>query len=274
MVFYQFGGELQDAPQPATLWSFDAILNQWNDTNVPDDISRLSWGAGVAVNERAEGYYFGGWQNNLTTSGWKGVPIASSSLIRYNMADRSFTNNTGPDGIGKAEGVLLFLPASDNGLLLYFGGVLDPYINGTIVGSPMNNIYIYDINSGKWYSQTATGDVPDMRRRFCAGATWADDQSSYNIYLYGGLSMNGSAFDDVYILSLPSFTWIRWWPTQPGPGRPHHSLSCNIIGRSQMLVIGGTFPGDQDCDSPNVCKSREGGHPNTDALTLMSRRNA
>jgi len=38
------------------------------------------------------------------------------------------------------------------------------------------------------------------------GATWADDHSSYSIYLYGGLSPpNGTAFDDVYILTLPSF---------------------------------------------------------------------
>jgi Kelch motif len=207
-VFYQFGGEFQEVPQQATLWAYDAILDQWNQSDVPDDVSRLSWGAGVAVNERAEGYYLGGWHNNHTTPGWSGVPVATSSMVRYDMMRGFFTNNTGPDKQGRAEGALLFLPASDNGLLVYFGGIVDPYINGTIIGSPMNTIYIYDINSAKWYSQTASGDVPDMRRRFCAGATHADDQSSYNIYLYGGLSMNGTAFDDVYILSLPSFTYV------------------------------------------------------------------
>lgn len=30
---------------------------------------------------------------------------------------------------------------------------------------------------------------------------------------------------------------------------PHHSLTCNVVG-GQMLIIGGTFPLTQDCDSP------------------------
>jgi hypothetical protein len=86
---------------------------------------------------------------------------------------------------------------------------------------------MYDVSSGRWYTETASGDVPDQRRRFCAGATWAKDRSSYNMcvacffamdpvsnlgprYLYGGASINeGSGFGDTYILSLPSFTWIK-----------------------------------------------------------------
>ena len=65
----------------------------------------------------------------------------------------------------------------------------------------------------RWYTQSATGDIPSERRRFCAGVTWTEDQSSYNIYLYGGLSVQtqgGPGFDDVYILTLPTFTWIKW----------------------------------------------------------------
>lgn len=55
------------------------------------------------------------------------------------------------------------------------------------------------------YTQKATGNVPDMRRRFCGGVAWAPDHSSYNIYLYGGAGLPPSTigFDDVYILSLP-----------------------------------------------------------------------
>lgn len=33
---------------------------------------------------------------------------------------------------------MLYLPASDQGLLIYFGGILDPYRNGTVVGSAMS----------------------------------------------------------------------------------------------------------------------------------------
>jgi hypothetical protein len=78
----------------------------------------------------------------------------------------------------------------------------------------LQQIILYDIIGQRWYTQNATGDIPANRRRFCAGATWAQDQSSYNIYLYGGNSVpaeGGPGFDDVYILTLPSFTWIKWY---------------------------------------------------------------
>lgn len=118
----------------------------------------------------------------------------------------------------------------------------------------MSTIFLYDIAEGKWYQQNATGQVPENRRKFCAGATWAQDQSSYNIYLYGGAGFaeNATGFDDVYILTLPSFTWIKWYPTEPGPGSPHNSLSCNVVDNAQMLIIGGTFPATDACDAPDV----------------------
>lgn len=118
----------------------------------------------------------------------------------------------------------------------------------------MSTIFLYDIAEGKWYQHSATGQIPENRRKFCAGATWAQDQSSYNIYLYGGAGFaeNATGFDDVYILTLPSFTWIKWYPTEPGPGYPHHSLTCNVIDNSQMLIIGGTFPASDACDAPDV----------------------
>ena len=118
----------------------------------------------------------------------------------------------------------------------------------------METIFLYDIAEAKWYQQNATGQIPENRRKFCAGAVWAQDQSSYNIYLYGGAGFaeNATGFDDVYILTLPAFTWIKWYPTEPGPGSPHHSLSCNVVNDAQMLIIGGTFPATDDCDAPDV----------------------
>ncbi|KAF1991092.1 hypothetical protein K402DRAFT_323651, partial [Aulographum hederae CBS 113979] len=254
-VLHAYGGEFSGSPEDFTLWSYDTILDQWNQTDTPQSIQRAAWGAGVAVNERAEGYYMGGWLSNQTMPGWNGAPFATSTLIRYDMVGNTWQNMSGPaDGIGRAEGVMVFLPASDAGLLIYFGGILDTSRNGTVQGSPMNVIHIFDLASSKWYTQTAGGDVPEDRKRFCAGATWAADHSSYNIYLYGGQGIppNTTGFDDVYILSLPSFTWVKWWPTQPGEGNPHNSLSCNVIDGAQMLIIGGTFPISDQCDANTV----------------------
>jgi hypothetical protein len=114
---------------------------------------------------------------------------------------------------------------------------------------------LYDIVNNKWYTQNATGQIPEMRRRFCGGAAWAADYSSYNIYFYGGAGLPPATlgYDDVYILSLPSFQWLKWYPKAPGPGNPHHSLQCQVINGNQMIVQGGTFPNTSTgCDVTSV----------------------
>lgn len=250
--FYLYGGDYNDIqPNTPTLLSYDVINNNWDNFGPPDmAISSVSWGGGVGISELGQGYMLGGWLSNASVPGWSGGPIATSTLIKYEMDTGVWTNNTGPDDTPRAEGVMVYVPASTNGLLVYFGGVTAPYNNATIVESPMDTIYIYDIASTRWYTQTATGEVPPSRRRFCAGASWAADQSSYNIYLYGGLGFgaNYSGFDDVYILTLPSFKWINWWEGS-NPPNPHNSLTCNVVNKGQMLVIGGTFPLTDACDS-------------------------
>jgi hypothetical protein len=42
----------------------------------------------------------------------------------------------------------------------------------------MSDIHIFDVEESKWYLQSAGGKVPDPRRKFCAGAAWAEDRSS------------------------------------------------------------------------------------------------
>ncbi|KAK3939533.1 hypothetical protein QBC46DRAFT_364800 [Diplogelasinospora grovesii] len=188
--FYLFGGEYyQQPPTPFfTLWSYDALYDS------------VSHGAGVAISSRGEGYYYGGWVSNSSVLGWSGPSVATGGLIKYEMDGNTFTNNTGPDAIRRAEGAMVYIPVRDGGMLVYFGGIQDLYRNGTVTGQPMNDIYLYDVLSAKWYL-----------RRFYAGATWAADQSSYNIYLYGGAGFgpNVTGFDDVYILTIPSFQWIK-----------------------------------------------------------------
>ena len=33
----------------------------------------------------------------------------------------------------------------------------------------MSDIHVFDVAESKWYLQSAGGDVPDPRRKFCAG---------------------------------------------------------------------------------------------------------
>jgi hypothetical protein len=75
---------------------------------------------------------------------------------------------------------MVFIPAGDAGFLVYFGGSRD-LGNGTMIPQPLDTIFLYDLANAKWYSQKATGRIPEDRKRFCGGATWTDDQSSYNM---------------------------------------------------------------------------------------------
>lgn len=43
----------------------------------------------------------------------------------------------------------------------------------------------------------------------------------------------------------------QWYPIPDATGNPHHSLTCNVIDGSQMIIMGGTFPLTTSCDSPN-----------------------
>jgi hypothetical protein len=182
--FYLFGGEYyQTPPNALTLYSYDTLYDNWNILNQPPStIYGVSYGAGVSVPELGQGYYYGGWISNSSVPNWTGGRVATSGLVNYNMDRNQWTNFTGPDKYGRAEGVMAYIPASDGGMLVYFGGVQDSG-NGTMVGQPMNQIFVFDIASSKWYSQNATGDVPEMRTRFCAGVAWAPDSSSYNVYV-------------------------------------------------------------------------------------------
>lgn len=185
-VIYLYGGEYAPGSPPDSfdLWFYDIIYNTWNvskpSTSDPGDIQRASYGAGT-IDDVGRGYYYGGWLSSANVPGWNGPAVALSNMLTYDMIKKAWTNSSGPDSTPRAEGVMLYIPASDAGMLVYFGGVQAPSNNGSWIGVGMENILIYDIANQKWYSQTATGQVPAMRRRFCAGATWAEDRSSYNM---------------------------------------------------------------------------------------------
>lgn len=111
----------------------------------------------------------------------------------------------------------------------------------------MKEIDIYDIANEKWYKQNTTKG-PGARTRGCAVLAVASDQSSFNIYYYGGfdgINAKEAFYDDVWVLSLPSFTW-----TQLNKGTEPHARAghkCFTPYGDQMLVVGGyrSMPGDE-----------------------------
>jgi hypothetical protein len=197
---FLFGGEYQNSPQGFSMWSYDVIYDNWT-AITPDTtqtgIQGASFGASYAAQDKGVGYYYGGWVSNTTNPNWgSAAPFALSTLLTYDFVHNTWTNNTGPDNIGRAEGAMTYIPASDGGMLVYFGGIQSS-VPGNWTGQGLDvskatlcckvalirlirqTIFLYDISNDKWYKQTATGDIPGMRRRFCGGASWSADYSSY-----------------------------------------------------------------------------------------------
>lgn len=180
--FYLFGGEYyQTPPSNLFLYSYDTLNNYWTTFgDTPQSIAGVSYGSGVSISELGEAFYYGGWLSNASEPGWNGARIATTGMIHYNMDNNRWENITGPDDIGRAEGAMVYIPVSDGGMLVYLGGIRNTN-NGSISGQPMDEIFVFDMATSRWYKQEATGDIPGMRARFCAGVTWAADRSSYNV---------------------------------------------------------------------------------------------
>ena len=73
----------------------------------------------------------------------------------------------------------------------------------------MNEILVYDIATTAWMKQNATGDIPPPRVNTCTVLVPAPDLSSYQIYLFSGVAYEDVHLLDLYVLSMPMFSWTR-----------------------------------------------------------------
>ncbi|KAF9772044.1 hypothetical protein IL306_010307 [Fusarium sp. DS 682] len=193
------------------------------------------------------GAFFTNDPNNKATN-------VSDTLITLNLEEQlyeTWSNTTlkGPKGRANAE--VVWVPVGKKGILVVLGGVVYPEWAGRSGKSAnesesekqspefMQTIDIYDIDSKKWYRQE-TKDGPGARTRGCAVVATASDRSSFNIFYYGGfdgIHPLEDFNDDVWVLSLPSFTWIKINEGKSLHARAGHK--CFMPYPDQMLVFGG-----------------------------------
>lgn len=130
-LFYLFGGEFIDTAEVNRrqtlrfdLWYYDIIYDKWNKTQYHGSQASVKWpalGAG-AVSDGGIAYWYGGYLTNKSDINTAGQPIMQSALISFEMDSRKWANES-TDQPPRAEGSLLWLPASERGMLVYFGGV-------------------------------------------------------------------------------------------------------------------------------------------------------
>jgi hypothetical protein len=91
----------------------------------------------------------------------------------------------------------------------------------------------------QWYEQNTTG-APGALTQGCSVVASAQDGSSHNVYWYGGfdgINFEGELDGDVWVLSIPSFIWMRVDSGNQSRTRAGHV--CAKPYPDQMIIIGG-----------------------------------
>lgn len=247
-----------------TTWSKGFILS-----TLPDGVTRyISNGAAVSAPSENLGFYFSGIRGanwglvDEITRDW----YLANTLIEVDMSimrEEVWSNSTLPDDIPPRAGAeLVWIPVGGQGALVAIGGMTaatdhlsSAGLNSTQQSEAeqrapgfMTSLPVYDVVSRTWYMQNTTGQGPGPLTDFCSVVGEARDSSSFNVYIYGGydgLSSETVPSDDVWILSIPSFTWFKAYSGVPAHGRRGHR--CERIYPDQMLVIGGINLNPQHC---------------------------
>ncbi|KAL8703923.1 MAG: hypothetical protein Q9201_002903 [Fulgogasparrea decipioides] len=236
-------------------------------------------GAGVSIPELGRGYFFAGHLDHFTTPGWsvQTPRLYLKSLLEFTFPGYSNDGvealaggkTAGSDGVwrnvtqggiqdtakfpSRADGGLVYVPGfGADGLLLSIGGGIADQNNADNSFSQMNVIDVYDIATSTWYKQATTGKYPSLRVNPCVVAASAPDGSSTNIYVYGGQNLipygQQIQYDDMWILTVPSFTWIEVNTDGQSVPPARVGASCSIWN-GQIVVVGGYTGPDLGCDS-------------------------
>ncbi|EXJ85714.1 hypothetical protein A1O1_06082 [Capronia coronata CBS 617.96] len=286
-----YGGEFSDSPVtspvPFSTWTYDISSGSWSESSNPltssgdnsepadQPVERAAEGAGVSVPGLGRGYYFGGHLDGYTTLGWSQsiARVYLRGLLEYTFPGYSNAAvDDDDDSVAGASGIYRNIteggtqesagfPERADGLLVYVPGYGE---SGIIIGlaggtnatfTQLNVIDVYDIDTSTWYKQATAGPTPEIRVNPCAVAVSAADGSSTQVYMYGGQNLipygRQTQYDDMWILTIPSFTWIQVDTSNQAvpPARAGHT--CDVWN-AQMIVVGGYTGQELSCDSPGI----------------------
>ncbi|KAF9637447.1 Galactose oxidase/kelch beta-propeller [Lasiodiplodia theobromae] len=265
-----------------SLWSYDTEIRDWHSYNISTVPWRPNWGSIAEDIFHDIGFFLNGMYDRGSSYGlytsveYEGGQVTNDSfneirylggLIMIDLHTQETKNlSTATLGAPRVAGGLVYTPTfgkTANGTLLTFGGMRssgqsrDTFTNGALID--MSTISLCDSfmdENVTWVNQTTTGDIPSPRMDFCTLPFEKDakDNSSINIYIHGGYDPhNSTLFDDMYVLSVPSFTWTKVYSGKEG----RYGHTCNAAGKRQMLVTGGArdaslFAVETTGDVPNL----------------------
>ncbi|KAL8836933.1 MAG: hypothetical protein Q9170_002733 [Blastenia crenularia] len=260
---YLFSGTGKSTSQDSHMAKYDSEIGDWSASSVN--------GGAFNFNDRQNLLYASVPQFGKSFALGGDIDIVKG-FVKFdssNTDDLTWTNVTkdvgGRDVPSNIGGALIHVPMGKLGVLLVIGGA-DSSHKGTQYATgwdwddvPMDEISVYDIETDKWYPIRASGDIPPISRsNFCYSVSRSPDSSSFQITIYGGWSLaEGSDTEDVYVLTVPSFRYIKMTTNDVEAvdeltGRD--ASTCATWNDGQMIVLGGRvrkgnkLVGDGACD--------------------------
>uniref|UniRef100_A0A6B2L104 BTB domain-containing protein n=1 Tax=Arcella intermedia TaxID=1963864 RepID=A0A6B2L104_9EUKA len=185
-----FGGKSNG--YSSNLWSFDLENLSWSLLQTTGDVPAGRYGHTMVINEKnTKVYLFGGYDNDLglnndlyeldiTTMRWTYLKCA----VGQDMPEPRYGHYS-----------VLIKDRKGNLQILVYGGRRS---NGVL-----DDLWIYDIKSGKWFELNVTGEKPPGRYGF--GAFVADRE----LFILGGFDGKTVVFDDLWAINFKSSkrTW-------------------------------------------------------------------
>ena len=159
---------------------------------------------GASISDGQNGYYLGGYLSPFNTRAFSQLswftrrPIPGIQTLSFDSLELTNTSDGGyfanqyhldNDSYTYRPGSMLHAPLfGTHGVLILLGGGGQGSSTLTSVGQTQftsqgsfNNITIYDLHSKTWYSQNATGSIPDPRTDFCAVSATSSDNSTFDM---------------------------------------------------------------------------------------------
>ncbi|RPA85321.1 hypothetical protein BJ508DRAFT_6954 [Ascobolus immersus RN42] len=182
------------------------------------------------------------------TPGSTQSPESLRQLLIYDAAEDSWKNVTTPITLGflKTPEVNVIENAGEKGVLVVFGGLVKGQGRSSAeVDADISVVHLYDIATEKWYTQDTSGPngLPAPRTQGCSVVVSAPDNSSHNIYVIGGNDASKKVHGEVWVLSIPSFTWTRVNADMHRSG-----LTCQLVNNRYAAVFGGRHDFGENCD--------------------------
>ncbi|KAH8144600.1 uncharacterized protein LAJ45_11368 [Morchella importuna] len=196
-----------------SLWSYDLSTSLWAHDTISDTaLIRPASGASAEATELGLGFWFNGEQDSGTSSEsvnlYNTVKFLKGMIVLdFNTGEARNLSTSAVSDLARVRGEMVYIPGS---MVLWFHWHKLRYLM----------LHHYIIRAHR------TGHVAS-----------APDGSSHNIYMHGGRGTSGDYYDDIHVLSIPSFTWTRIYS-----GTAYrYGMKCHLAGNRQMITKRGFY---------------------------------